>query len=237
MENAQRFIRAYNTIDQTLRSRFSFKRSMSFSDVVRRAVSLNHTVRKYEDVLIDYGRLRNAIIHNSNEEYTIAEPHKEVVQKMEHIANILSSPPKVVNNISEREVLCVQNDVSVKDVIKLISESGFSNIPVYKDGGLIGIANGQRILDRLGKILSENGDLINFINKNKIEDFLCPQQEVKSYEIVSKDATIEEVLELFYKNRKLTAVLVTKDGVFNEAPIEIITAYDILEMNYILDNY
>lgn len=235
--NAKRFIKAYNTIDHSLRIRFNFKRSMSFSDMVRRAVPLNHIVRKYEDILVDYGRLRNAIIHNSNENYIIAEPHEYVVQKMEHIAKIISTPPKIINTINEREVLCVQNDVKVRDVIKLISESGFSNIPVYKDGGLVGVANGQRILDRLGKVLSEGENLIEFINKIRIEDIICPQKEIKNYEIVSKDATIEEVLDLFYNNRKLTAILITKDGLLSETPIEIVTPSDILEMNYILENY
>ena len=47
--NAQRFIQAYNTIDQTLRYLYNYKRSMSFSDIVRRSVPVNYFVRKYED--------------------------------------------------------------------------------------------------------------------------------------------------------------------------------------------
>ena len=45
--NAQRFITAYNAIDYSLRTIYDFKRSMSFSDVVRRSVVLNSVVRKY----------------------------------------------------------------------------------------------------------------------------------------------------------------------------------------------
>ena len=70
--NATRFINAYNTIDQTLRAVYNFKRNMSFNDMIRRAVPLNSIVRRYEDKLIDYARLRNAIIHNSNDEMVIA---------------------------------------------------------------------------------------------------------------------------------------------------------------------
>ena len=32
--------------------------------------------------LIDFGRLRNAIIHGGNEDYIIAEPHIEIVEKI-----------------------------------------------------------------------------------------------------------------------------------------------------------
>ncbi len=45
--NADRFIAAYNQIDYSLRTIYDFKRSMSFSDVVRRSVVLNAVVRKY----------------------------------------------------------------------------------------------------------------------------------------------------------------------------------------------
>ena len=80
--NATRFIDAYNKIDYALRVQNNFKRSMSFSDMIRRAVVVNHIVRKYEDDLIDFGRLRNAIIHKSNDKFIIAEPHIDVVEKI-----------------------------------------------------------------------------------------------------------------------------------------------------------
>ena len=67
--NAERFLTAYNVIDYSLRTIYDFKRSMSFSDVVRRSVVLNSVVRKYEEDLIDFGRLRNAIIHITEKEF------------------------------------------------------------------------------------------------------------------------------------------------------------------------
>ena len=126
--NARRFINAYNKIDYAIRVQHGFKRSMSFSEVVRKAVPLNYIVRKYEDDLVDYGRLRNAIIHKSNDEYIIAEPHEEIVEKIEHICELITTPPKAVEAIQDNNVLCVQNDVVVKDVIQLIATSKFSNI-------------------------------------------------------------------------------------------------------------
>ena len=84
--NATRFVNAYNQIDYSLRTQYNFKRSMNFSDLIRRSVLVNHVVRKYEDDLIDYGRLRNAIIHRSNDNITIAEPHDSVVENIEKIA-------------------------------------------------------------------------------------------------------------------------------------------------------
>ena len=69
---AERFLDAFNSIDYSLRARYNLNRSMSFSDLIRKCVSLNYVVRKYEDDLIDYGRLRNAIVHQGNKDYIIA---------------------------------------------------------------------------------------------------------------------------------------------------------------------
>lgn len=235
--NAKRFINAYNSIDYAIRIQHDFKRSMSFSEVVRKAVPINFIVRKYEDDLVDFGRLRNAIIHNSNEQFVIAEPHDDVVEKIEHIAQLLTTPPKAINAIIDRDVLCVQNDVSLKDVIKLIATSEFSNIPVFKNGGLIGVANGQRILDVLGRQIVKNKNIDDFISNITIEDVLLEPVPYKNYDVVSKEATIEEILNLFNKNRKLLTVLITKSGTLNETPIGIVTTSDIIYLNEILDNY
>lgn len=235
--NARRFINAYNKLDYAIRVQHGFKRSMSFSEVVRKAVPLNYIVRKYEEELIDYGRLRNAIIHRSNEDYIIAEPHDEVVEKLEHITNLVTTPPKALETACEKNVLCVQNDVKVKDVIQLIATSSFSNIPVYKNGELIGVANGQRVLDELGKQVAEGKDLDVFIEKTNIESILSETATQKYYDVVSKEATVEEVLNIFNKNRKLMAVLITKTGTFSEMPLGIITSADIIQFNEILENY
>ena len=40
-------------------------------------------LRKYEDELIDFSRLRNAIVHQSAPDKVIAEPHLDVVEKIE----------------------------------------------------------------------------------------------------------------------------------------------------------
>ena len=42
---------------------------------------------------------------------------------------------------------------------------------------------------------------------------------------------------MFQNNRKLLVVIITKTGTLNEAPLGIITATDVMEMNNILDNY
>ena len=117
--NAERFISAYNNIDYTLKARYNFSRSMGFSDLIRKVVSLNYVIRKNEDDLIDYGRLRNAIVHN-NDEYVIAEPHDSVVENIERIEKLITRPPRALD-YARRDVLTVEANKTMYDVITLIT--------------------------------------------------------------------------------------------------------------------
>lgn len=238
--NAERFISAYNIIDHTLRVKHNIRRSLSFSDMVRKTVVVDYIVRKYEDKLIDYGRLRNAIIHKSNEKFIIAEPHTKVTEEFEQIAKIISAQPSVYDTVCTKAVLTVEHSANLKKVIELIYASTFSNIPVYKNGGLIGVANGQKIIDFIGRKLSEdkNVDINKFLEITTIEDYVKQLSKydlsTEYFEVCDINLTVEKALNMFYNNRKLLIIILTKGGHLEEMPIGIVTPTDIMDLNEIL---
>lgn len=237
LSNAQRFLQSYNNIDYTIRTRYNLNRSMGFSELIRRSVALNYIVRKYEDDLIDFGRLRNAIVHG-NEDYIMAEPHYEVVEQIEKIERLLTAPPKALETMCRRDVLTISSGKSMREAIILIASSNYSNIPVFDNSGeIIGVANGQKILDALGKFLITGGKADVFLDNVKIEDMLSKIENSNYYVFANKDLTVEEALEFFHNNSKLLAILVTKNGGAKEKPLGIITGTDVIKMNSILENY
>ena len=210
---------------------------MGFSEAVRKAVAFNFTIRKYEDDLISYGRLRNAIVHD-NGEYVIAEPHIEVVEKIEKIERLLTTPPKALEVVARRDVLSVHSSKSMREVITLIASSNYSNLPVFNDENeIIGIANGQKMLDSFGKFLLSGGNETAFLDSVKIEDMLSKLENSNYYAFANKEVTVEQALALFHQNSKLLAVLVTENGGAKEKPLGIMTGSDVLKMNKILENY
>ena len=235
--NSSKFIKAFNEIDYALRCQHNFKRSMGFSDMIRRAVPLNHIVRKYEDELIDYGRLRNAIIHSSKGDQIIAEPHDDVTGNIISLAKIITAPPKAIDILAEKEVFTVNYDVKLRDVICKISSTRYSNIPVYKNGELIGIANGQKLLDELGNVLINKQDLEKFLNKTTIEQIVTKPTANPYFIVLKSDVSCDEVLREFLNNRKLLVIILTKTGTMNEPPLAIITSSDYMELNKALENY
>jgi predicted transcriptional regulator len=204
---------------------------------VRKNVSENHIVRKYEDDLIDFGRLRNAIIHRSNDEYIIAEPHTEVVEKIEKIARLVITPPNALDTVCKDRVLTVEYNVTLDNVVKLMAKHSYSNLPVYKDHEIIGLANGQKILESIGKKIESKTDIDRYLKVTQVHEVLKNNIPFKQYVVMPASATVEQILNLFNHNPKLLAVLITKTGTMEEISLGIITTTNVIEMNNILDNY
>ena len=236
LTNAQRFIIAYNDIDHSLRSIYGFKRSLTFSDVIRKAVPFNSVIRKYEETLIDYARLRNSIVHSNNSNYIIAEPHDDVVEEMEKVAKLISTPPRALDRVCRKNVVCINCDSSVRQTIELLASTQFGNVPVYRDINLLGVANGARLMRTIGKKLLENVDINEYINNTCICNAL-EEDNKNYYKVADKNLTIEEALNMFFVERKLVAIIITANGTSEEMPLGIITDADILDMNEILENY
>ena len=114
--NATRFLSAYNRLDQGLREIYSIKKNLNFADMIRKVAGVNTVVLKFEDELISYGRLRNAIVHKSGDEL-IAEPNLEVVEKLEKIARIINTPPRVIECLRPRQVFSVSGDETLHNVV------------------------------------------------------------------------------------------------------------------------
>lgn len=235
--NAERFIVAYNSIDYSLRSIYGFKRSISYADLIRKSVSLNSVVRKYEEELIDYGRLRNSIVHKTNPNYVIAEPHDEVVEEFEKISKLIATPPTAFDKICHKEVIVCENTVTLKEILKIMARTGYHNIPVYEGSTLLGVALGPKILQKLGECLINGADATEYLTNTNLTDVLESGEENPHFIVTDVNLTIEKALNHFYINRKLSSIIITEKGSYHEKPIGIITTADILDMNAVLENY
>lgn len=234
-KNAKRFINAYNRLDQGLRDIYSIKRSLNFSDMIRKVATVNTVVQKFEEDLIDYGRLRNAIVHGSSEEI-IAEPNSFVVEKLEKIARLINTPPKVIDSLRPRKVFCVQGEATLKEVVFQMGKMGYSIIPVYISGTLIGVINRKMIVDSIARFIREGRD-VSMAMDEPISECTNIFSETNHYELVPENITIENLLYIFDQNRKLSSVILTENGNYNEEPKAVVVSADIIDLNKILDNY
>ncbi|MBQ7467049.1 MAG: CBS domain-containing protein [Clostridia bacterium] len=233
--NSQRFLEAYNRLDKGIRDIYGIKPSITFSDCVRKVATVNSVIKKYEETLIEYGRLRNAIVHSDSEE-VIAEPNLSVVEKLEHIARLVCTPPRVMDTVANRSVLMVSTTDTLKDVIVQMFKTGYSVIPVYNKETLAGVVTRKIVVESMGAAISAGVDMDDLSNM-PISEAVDLSAGNNNYEVVSSNVTIDTVLYLFQSNRKLSVVVITKNGNYNEKPLGLVTTTDTIDMQTILDNY
>ncbi len=233
--NGDRFIFAYNKLDQGLRNIYNIKQSIGFGEVIRKIAPINSVIKKYEDDLIEFGRLRNAIVHGAGDTL-IAEPNSDVVDKIEQIARVITTPPRVVDVLARRKVFSITGDALISDVCKVMFESGYSIIPVYIKGTLVGVINRKMIVDAIGAGIAAKVSIDNIL-KQTVADGLDVLNVVNHYEVVSSSITIDSMLFMFQQNRKLSTVIITKNGNYDEEPMAVVVTSDTIDLQSVLDNY
>lgn len=233
--NALRFIAAYNRLDQGLREIYSIKRTLTYSDMVRKVANVNTVVSKFEEDLIDYGRLRNAIVHKSSDEI-IAEPNLDVVEKLEKIARLINTPPRVIDCLRLRKVYCVDGDTPLRVVVEEMAKSGYSVVPVYISQTLVGVINRRMIIDGIARFIIQKQDIDDAMN-TPVSSCLDIFNETNHYEVAPTSMTIENLLYMFQQNRKLSSVILTENGNYSEPAKMVIVTADTIDLNNILDNY
>ena len=224
MSNAIEFISAYNEIDARLRAIYQGKGNLQFSDLVRRCAALDGTVRRYEEELISYARLRNAIVHNSTKERIIAEPCDEATREIVHIADLLTRPPRL-KELKEREITGISGEELVRDALIRMAKNDFSNLPVYQKGKMLGILNNRRLVAEMGKALQ--CDEMEAFLRLPCASVLREEDMMRYYRVFGLQDTVRDVIDAFSENRKLLAVIITEKGGTESRIVNLLTPFDL----------
>ena len=237
IRNAAEFINSYNKIDAQLRSLYNFRGGQSFTDIVRQSAAKNTVVRRYEDELADYARLRNAIVHQSMDDKIIAVPCDEVVETIAHIERLLCTPPTIGETLPEKKVTSIDGGISLRQAVQLIARTGYSNLPVYRDKRMIGIINNRRLIAEIGAVLHRGESVDAFLSETPVEDVLAESDLFVYYKYMGKNAPLQTVVSAFEENKKLLAVAVSERGKVGERIVNFITPADLPEISRILEDY
>ena len=228
MSNAVDFISAYNTIDSRMRAIYRGKGNLQFSDLVRRCAEFNTTVRRYEDDLLLCARLRNVIVHESKKNRIIAEPCDELTRLICHVAELLSTPPRL-GALREKNVTGIDAAATLSDALVRIAQTNYSNLPVYRSGRMIGILNNRRVVRVLGRAL-EHGEPLEECLNTPCADVLREEDMFRFYRVLGKENTVQEAIDAFEQNRKLLAVVVTPSGAAGDKIVNLLTSADIPQL-------
>ncbi|WHY84146.1 CBS domain-containing protein [Neobacillus novalis] len=231
---SERFEVAYNQVHDALRDIVQINDDR-FVVLVKLGAKKYQIIETYKKDLEQYARLRNAIVHEKMEVgFYIAEPNAKVVSHIEKIANVFSRPNYALS-IATKHVVYFDYHDSILKVTAAIKEHGYSKFPIYKNKKCVGLLTAGSIVKWMAQNM-ESG-LVN-LSDIHVWDIMNYQKELM-IEIVPKEINIFEVENIFEKahkkKRKLEGVIITENGNTDEAPLGIITAWDLIEIDYTVD--
>ena len=231
---SERFEVAFNQIHRSLKYIVKIRED-KFKVLLDVGARRHHLIGKYHSDLTQYAKLRNSLVHDKRKlGYYIAEPHIDVVTHIEKIAELLNRPNYALS-IATREVISFDFESSILIAFQEIKKHGYSQYPVYDNNKYVG--------------LLQTGDIVKWISENivntvldicevKVSDIIADVND-HPIEFVKKSIDIFEVEELYENKHKeridLEAVIITENGKRNETPLGLITAWDLIEIDYTAD--
>lgn len=229
-EQSGKFETAFNRIHKALREMVKETESDAFVELLYSGYKNHSLIRKYKSELHQFAKLRNAIVHERvNADYYIAEPHIEVVERIEEICREFEKPQTALS-IATSPVFYYYEDAYLKDVLKVINKFDFTRFPVYdKDDKYVALLTSTEIIQWMAKHFSS--EVIHFEDV-RIKELLT---KGKNYFVtfVTEDASLYEIEELFERyhtrGKKLQAVIITETGDRHGKPIGVITPWDLLD--------
>lgn len=231
LKNSERFLHAFNRITVTLRRIAGVKEYLPFFRLIDLSKKKSVLVRKYEDDLRAYADLRNAIVHHrTSAEFVIAEPHIEVVKRIERIDRVLAKP-KLVGQVFQKNVFTLQSGDSLAHVLEIIRKKKFTQFPVYEGDEFRGLITTVGITNWFASNIENN----QIDEMPTLGDILRHEKNRINYKFISKYITIYDAEEIFKqgveRGKRFEALLITENGKQHQKLLGIVTPIDIMKVD------
>lgn len=232
----ERFEVAFNQIHSWLQRNIKDEVSDRFTDLLRSGFTRHSIIRKYYHDLRMYARLRNSIVHDKVARgFYIAVPHQEIVDKIEHIAELLLQP-KAAYSIASKPVFYYYENTMLKDLLSVIEKRSISIFPIYNQHGFRWLLTAEEIIQWFAAHASAGTVSIDHVT---VGDLYSGKPTTSLVEFVNKEQDIFEVEDIFERyhqqNQKLEAVIITETGDRKEKPLAIVTSWDLVEIDVLHD--
>lgn len=229
MTNSEKFVDIFNKIEQFLNKNSRDGHEVGFSKKVRS--SNDKAVIKFQEELLSFAMLRNAIVHNPKiGNKTIAEPHESTVLRISEIYENISNPIKVIPEF-QFDVLGAYEDDHINNILEDMKQNSFSQFPVLNsNGNVIELINNNTISRWLASKVEDKGTII--IEDVTVKELMSEIEFKKNYKFISRDTSIYEAYYLFInhidqKGRNLDLLFITHNGKETEKLLGLVTISDL----------
>lgn len=229
--NAERFVEAHNRVAKYLRRVLDCEQELGFMSMVREGARSQPRIRRYKDELLQFAKLRNAIVHEQYGGEVIAEPNPTATERYERIASEFENPP-LVSQRYHQDVKRLQRAESVGVALDWVQTLDLSQFPVYDAGEFSGLLTERCIAHWLA--YNRSIGLVD-LDTPVSEVLLYDETKGENVMFLERDATVFEARDLFVQGPRrdrplLDAVLITEHGKKDEKPLGIITPWDLIDI-------
>lgn len=223
-ELANRYLAAFNEIEKLFKNLLNAHIHIPFSEMVRRLSVNNSHIRRLSVDLFEYADLRNAIVHSSRNPQVIAYPTVEVVEEIEAIRENLKNPPNVYT-LFRKDVIHVNEGASLKEILDLLKRYNISQIPVFSEGKVLSIINGNTIARWLA-----NEEIVSTFETTTAA-LAANIEFLGTYGFISRSDNVYTAADIFSNSLQngwyMDALFITQNGKNGEALLGIIVLEDI----------
>lgn len=225
----ERFIGAFNDIDKYLTRLSGPDSSIDFRGKLREASKTSSVVRAHEKDLAVFANLRNAIVHEFRPGFVVADPHPDVVAKIEKVRDQILKPRTVGQEFS-RVVMAFDTSDPIADLLRIMRDQDLSQFPIHSRRSAVSFVGLLTESTIARWVASHMPDGILEDGRTPVGDVLV-QGGTGVVEFLSRSAPVTDAVEKFRDFHQLHAILVTDHGRKDETPIGIITAWDLLQQD------
>lgn len=224
----ERFVSAYNAIDFFLETALNTDEKSSFRSLVDLYAKRYRWWRDAEPLRV-FASLRNVIVHDKVEAYQyVCVPTYDTVETIEAIRERLVHPERADKKFL-RPVLCLEASDSLRHVLTLMYEKGFSHFPVYAGNQFSGVLTPNGITRYLAHHAAKEDMPLN-LDETEVRYVLAREESRPNYFFAPRDEPVAKIAFSFHENTFLEAVLFTEHGGKREKLLGIATRADVLNL-------
>jgi hypothetical protein len=219
--NGNRFEAAYNKIDALLRKKLGGASFLTFSSVVIETAKKDATARAIRDDLLEYGELRNAIVHDRGKAPTLlADPRDDVVAQIELIWSRLSRPRTLRSLARPVPLRIFSVSMLLQEPLSYMRENDFSQAIALREGKHV-ILSAEGVAYWLEAKAKEDIIALSEVQLSDVLDF----EPKDTCVYLRADDSVDRAREIFANDigKRVFSALVSEHGRAEEKPINIVT--------------
>ena len=221
LQRIERFIAAYNTIDDWI------QRQLDTSQSFRSAVDLfakRHPYWRDAETLRVFAALRNFLIHEKVRPFDYpAVPGEGAVREIEAIRERLIAP-KLAGDEFAREVLTLAPDDALRDALQAMVKRGFRRFPIYQNNRCTGLLTERGIARYLAELTANGRD---FDASVPVKSVLERETKRQNYRFAAPQLAVAQVAFWFHEDTFLETVLISQGGNERGELVGIVTRGDV----------